>query len=123
MPDLLAQAEPQARPVVVFLAGQQGAGKSRMTGMVAARLAGRGAFADLDGDLYKPYHPAYEELTRRDDTLMAAYLGPDTWAWLAQAQEYVRSAVSMRSSMRPVMTGRAPSPSCAPTGPLDSGSR
>jgi hypothetical protein len=41
--------------------------------------------AELDSDLYRPYHPAHDALTQRDDTLMAGYLGPDAWAWLAQA--------------------------------------
>jgi hypothetical protein len=58
--------------------------------MVADALNDRGGFAELDSDLYKPYHPQYDELMRRDDTLMAAYIGPDSWAWLAQAHQYVR---------------------------------
>jgi Zeta toxin len=90
VPDLLAGREPQATPVVVFLVGQQGAGKSRVASMVADVLNNRGGFAELDSDLYKPYHPGYDELMRRDDTLMAAYIGPDSWAWLAQAHQYVR---------------------------------
>jgi hypothetical protein len=76
---------------VVFLIGQQGAGKSRVASMVADALNDRGGFAELDSDLYKPYHPRYDELMRRDDTLMAAYIGPDSWAWLAQAHQYVRA--------------------------------
>jgi len=59
--------------------------------MVADALNNRGGFAELDSDLYKPYHPRYDELMRRDDTLMAAYIGPDSWAWLAQAHQYVRA--------------------------------
>lgn len=90
VPDLLAEPEPQAEPVLVALVGQHGAGKSRAASMIAAALARKGGFAELDGDQYRPYHPAYDALIRRDDTLMAAYLGPDAWAWLAQAREYVR---------------------------------
>jgi|HubBroStandDraft_1064217.scaffolds.fasta_scaffold11458_5 hypothetical protein len=52
----------------------------------------RGGFVELDSDLYKPYHPAYHALLQGDDKLMAAYLGPDSWAWLAQAHDHVRSA-------------------------------
>jgi hypothetical protein len=91
VPDLLAGPEMQAMPTVVFLVGQHGAGKSRVAAMVAEVLSKRGGFADLDSDLYKPYHPQYDELMRRDDRLMAAYIGPDSWAWLAQANEYVRA--------------------------------
>ena len=91
VPDLLAGRQPQATPAVVFLIGQQGAGKSRVASMVGDVLNNRGGFAELDSDLYKPYHPQYDELMRRDDTLMAAYIGPDSWAWLAQAHQYVRA--------------------------------
>jgi len=88
--DLLSGPQPQEKPTVVFVVGQQGAGKSRTGAMVGDALAKRGGFVDLDSDLYKPYHPRYDELMSRDDTLMAAYIGPDSWAWLAQAHEYVR---------------------------------
>lgn len=91
VPDLLARPAPQAGPVVVFLVGQHGAGKTRVAAMAADRLGGYGGFADLDSDLYKPYHPRYDELIRGDDKLMAACLGPDSWAWLAQAHDYVRA--------------------------------
>ena len=90
VPHLLAGPGLQERPTVVFLVGQQGAGKSRVASMVADVLNKRGGFAELDSDLYKPYHPQYDQLMRRDDALMAAYIGPDSWAWLAQAHEYVR---------------------------------
>ncbi len=90
VPDLLAGPIPQRRPTVVVLLGQQGAGKSRVSAMAAAVLNQRGGFADLDSDLYKPYHPAYDELMRLDDTLMAAYTGPDGWAWKQLAMEFVR---------------------------------
>jgi Zeta toxin len=91
VPDLLAEREQQEKPTVVFLVGQHGAGKSRVASMVADVLNKRGGFADLDSDLYKPYHPRYDDLMRRDDTLMAAYIGPDSWAWLTQAHENVRA--------------------------------
>jgi energy-coupling factor transporter ATP-binding protein EcfA2 len=91
IPDLLSGPEPQEDPTVVFLVGQHGAGKSRIASMLADVLNKQGGFADLDSDLYKPYHPWYDELMRRDDTLTAAYIGPDSWAWLAQAHEYARA--------------------------------
>lgn len=75
----------------MFVVGQQGAGKSRVAEMVGRALDRRGGFVELDSDLYKPYHPAYHALMRGDDKLMAAYLGPDSWAWLAQAHDHVRS--------------------------------
>jgi Zeta toxin len=91
VPGLLAGPEPQEEPTVVFLVGQPGAGKTRAASMLADALNKRGGFADLDTDLYRPYHPQYDELMRRDDTLMAAYIGPDSWAWMAQAHGYARA--------------------------------
>ncbi|MFJ3877166.1 zeta toxin family protein [Streptomyces sp. NPDC090077] len=91
VPDLLAGREPQANPAVVFVIGQPGAGKSRVTEDVARALNRHGGFVDVDSDLYKPYHPAYEALMAQDDTLMAAYTRADGRAWMAQAEEYVRT--------------------------------
>ncbi|MGV9920823.1 zeta toxin family protein [Streptomyces cellulosae] len=90
VPDLLHGRASQETPTVVFLVGQPGAGKSRVTEMVAAQLNRHGGFVDVDSDLYKPYHPAYAELMAQDDTLMAAYTRADGRAWMAQAEQYVR---------------------------------
>lgn len=90
VPELLHGRASQETPTVVFLVGQPGAGKSRVTEMVAAQLNRHGGFVDVDSDLYKPYHPAYAELMARDDTLMAAYTRADGRAWMAQAEQYVR---------------------------------
>ncbi|MDX3521341.1 zeta toxin family protein [Streptomyces scabiei] len=90
VPDLLAGRVGQETPTVVFLIGQPGAGKSRVTEMVAGALNRHGGFADVDSDLYKPYHPAYARLMAQDDTLMAAYTRADGRAWMAQAEAYVR---------------------------------
>src|SRR6478672_8850411 len=88
----LLQRETEARPnpSVVFLVGQSGAGKSKVTEMIAGVLNRRGGFIDIDSDLYKPYHPKYDELMAQDDTLMAAYTRADGRAWMAQAEGYVR---------------------------------
>ncbi|GAA0298249.1 hypothetical protein GCM10010302_41150 [Streptomyces polychromogenes] len=91
VPELLEGRVPQGTPTVVFLIGQPGAGKSRLTEEVARILDRRGGFVDVDSDLYKPYHPSYEALMAQDDTLMAAYTRADGRAWMAQAEEYVRS--------------------------------
>ncbi|MGW0841182.1 zeta toxin family protein [Streptomyces sp. NPDC002787] len=90
VPDLLAGRAGQETPTVVFLVGQPGAGKSRVTEMVAGVLNRHGGFVDVDSDLYKPYHPAYARLMARDDTLMAAYTRADGRAWMARAEAYVR---------------------------------
>ncbi|MGW6877002.1 zeta toxin family protein [Streptomyces xanthophaeus] len=91
VPQLLDGRTPQDTPTVVFLIGQPGAGKSRLTEMVAGVLSRHGGSVDVDSDLYKPHHPAYDALMAQDDTLMAAYTRADGRAWMAQAEEYVRS--------------------------------
>ncbi|WNI20423.1 zeta toxin family protein [Streptomyces sp. ITFR-16] len=90
VPDQLEGRVPQQTPTVVFLIGQPGAGKSRLTELVAAALNRHGGFVDIDSDLYKPYHPSYDDLMAQDDTLMAAYTRADGRAWMALAEAYVR---------------------------------
>ena len=115
VPDLLAGRTPQDVPTVVFLVGQPGAGKSRVTELVAAALNRHGGFVDVDSDLYKPYHPAYAALLARDDTLMATYTRADGRAWMARAEDYIRTHSSTRSSRRPRRTPRPWRQRCTPT--------
>ncbi|MCX4546553.1 zeta toxin family protein [Streptomyces sp. NBC_01565] len=89
-PELLEGRAPQETPTVVVLIGQPGAGKSRLTNLVGDILNQHGGFVDIDSDLYKPYHPAYDALMAQDDTLMAAYTRADGRAWMGLAEEYVR---------------------------------
>lgn len=81
---------PRETPVAVFLVGQQGAGKSRVSEMIAKVLNRHGGFVDVDSDLYKPYHPDYDGLMARDDKMMAACTGADGRAWTARAHKHVR---------------------------------
>ena len=108
--DLLAGRRPQSEPVVVFLVGQPGAGKSRVADALGRQLSARGGFVEVDSDLYKPYHPAYDALLREDDTLMAACTRADGRRWMAQAQQYVRghrvNAIVHETSQDPHATAR-----------------
>ncbi|MEU3282423.1 zeta toxin family protein [Streptomyces antibioticus] len=88
VPDLLEGRTPT--PIVIFLVGQPGAGKSKVTELLAEKLNQHGGSVDIDSDLYKPYHEKYPELVGRDDTLMAAYTRADGRAWMKQAEDYVR---------------------------------
>ena len=90
VPREFAGSIPQEIPTVVFLVGQPGAGKTRVGQRIGEVLDRRGGFIDIDSDLYKPYHPAYDDLMRQDDTLMAAYTRADGRSWMAQAHQYVR---------------------------------
>ncbi|MGW2793590.1 zeta toxin family protein [Streptomyces sp. NPDC001251] len=90
VPEQLEGRTPQDPPTVVVLLGQPGAGKTAVAARFARQLNQRGGFADIDSDLYKPYHPEYARLMAEDDRLMTLYTGPDGRAWMRQAQEYVR---------------------------------
>lgn len=90
IPAELAHAAPQDSPVVVFLVGQQGAGKTRISHQIAQRLDTYGGFVDIDSDLYKPYHPAYQQLLLTNDRDMAHHTRPDARRWMFQAEAYVR---------------------------------
>jgi hypothetical protein len=90
VPALLAGREPQQEPTAMILLGQPGAGKTRVSEMIARRLNERGGFAEIDTDLYKPFHRDYDELMARDDRLMTLYIGPAGREWMRQAQDYVR---------------------------------
>jgi hypothetical protein len=77
------------RPVVVFVAGQPGAGKTRTTETVVAGFAVRGSAIVVNSDFYKPYHPRYQELLETDDRTAAAYTSLDGRRWMAQAEAYL----------------------------------
>ncbi|MCX5077743.1 zeta toxin family protein [Streptomyces sp. NBC_00424] len=47
VPHLLERRQPQGTPTAVFLIGQPGSGKSRVTEMVAAALNQHGGFVDV----------------------------------------------------------------------------
>lgn len=80
----------QEQPIAVILLGQPGAGKSATADQVRD-VFGADGFVEVDSDLYKPYHPRYEQILRLDDKLMAAAIGPDGRAWMAKVQDYVRA--------------------------------
>lgn len=90
-PELLTGPVPQSRPTAVFLVGQPGAGKTRVGAQIGAVLDRAGGFVEVDTDLYKPYHPAYDDLMRRDGGRdMARHTRADGRAWMARVQDHVR---------------------------------
>lgn len=86
----LVHAARSEEPTAVFVVGQQGAGKTRTGHQIARGLARDGAFADIDSDLYKPYHPDCAALLDGDDRTMAHHTRPDARRWMAQAEAYAR---------------------------------
>ncbi len=84
--DVLAQP----RPVVVVVAGQPGAGKTRIAGLVQAALAHRGGAVRVGRDLYKPAHRHYPSLLAANVRTAGTLVRPDTTRWQAAVEAHVR---------------------------------
>ncbi|MBC3844558.1 AAA family ATPase [Streptacidiphilus sp. 4-A2] len=90
VPAALGGAVAQERPVVVFVAGQAGAGKTVVVDLVHAALAGRGGAVRVDRDLYKTLHPHYRRLLAEDVRTAGVRVREDTYQWAAQVEDLVR---------------------------------
>ena len=88
-PEELAHGVPQESPVVVFVAGQPGAGKTMTTESVKRAVDRRGGAIVVNSDFYKPYHPRYRRLLRTDDRNAAPYTSADGRRWMAAAERYL----------------------------------
>ncbi|MFC9431911.1 zeta toxin family protein [Streptomyces sp. NPDC056987] len=83
-------AVPQDRPVVVFVAGQPGSGKTRLADLVQAALARRGGAVRIGSDLYKAAHRHYAGLLAADVRTAGVKVRPQTRRWQAEVEAYVR---------------------------------
>ena len=88
-PEELSHGVSQEQPVVVFVAGQPGAGKTMTTESVKRELDQRGGAIVVNSDFYKPYHPEYSRLLREDDRNAAPYTSMDGRRWMAAAEQYL----------------------------------
>ncbi|KAG5963239.1 hypothetical protein E4U58_003627 [Claviceps cyperi] len=100
LPSPSHHAPSRARPLAVLIAGQTGAGKTRMSpAILAAMHVVRGnanTSAHLIADAYKIYHPDYARLILSAPHLASAATGPDARRWLAMAaEEVVRRAMDV----------------------------
>jgi Ni2+-binding GTPase involved in maturation of urease and hydrogenase len=84
-------AAAQAGPVVVFVGGQPGAGKTQIADLVQAALDRRGRCVRVCRDLYKPVHRRYAELLAQDVRTAGVRLRPDTRAWQAEVEAHARA--------------------------------
>ncbi|MGN5392510.1 zeta toxin family protein [Streptomyces sp. JL7001] len=80
----------QEQPVVVFIAGQPGAGKTKAADLVQAALARRGGAVRVCRDLYKSAHRQYATLLATDVRTAGVKIRPDTSHWQASLEEHVR---------------------------------
>jgi UDP-N-acetylglucosamine kinase len=89
VPDELRVGVRQDRPVVVFVAGQPGSGKTKTTEAVKQHLDRRGGAVIVNSDFYKPYHPEYDRLLATDDRTAAPYTSLDGRRWMAAAEQFL----------------------------------
>ncbi|MQS17499.1 Zeta toxin family protein [Streptomyces kaniharaensis] len=88
VPDL-GEIVAQERPVVVYVMGAPGAGKSQATMMVRRALRARRPVW-ISGELFKAAHPDYFRLLREHPRTASARIRADYKAWQARAEAYVR---------------------------------
>ncbi|UGQ14990.1 zeta toxin family protein [Yinghuangia sp. ASG 101] len=86
--ELLDPLPRREHPQLLVCMAQPGAGKTMLATEFGRTLPG--PYAELDSDLFKPYHPDYDEIMRLDDREMARAIGPDGRAWMDQVLDYVR---------------------------------
>lgn len=92
IPAATGTAAAQAQPVVVFVAGQPGAGKTELADLVQAALGHRGGAVRVCRDLYKPLHRQYTALLAADVRTAGVRVRPDMQRWQAEVEAYTRSA-------------------------------
>ncbi|MGL5866304.1 MAG: zeta toxin family protein [Dermatophilaceae bacterium] len=96
VPDEMAGSVTAEQPVVLFVAGQPGAGKTRTTDDAIAAFDGTGeGVVVVNSDTYKPYHPKWSELLAADDVTAALYTRLDDRRWMQQAYDW--AAVNRRN--------------------------
>ncbi|WP_425824610.1 zeta toxin family protein [Streptomyces fractus] len=89
VPGHLDQAQAQEQPVVVYVVGQPGAGKTAATQLVRRAMRSRRPVW-LTGDHFKSAHPDYGELLRSEPRTAGQRIRVDYKAWQAKAERYVR---------------------------------
>ncbi|MFI6587448.1 zeta toxin family protein [Embleya sp. NPDC050493] len=91
VPTWTADAVVQERPVVVFVAGQPGAGKTVIADLVQAVLDRRGGAVRVGADFYKVLHHSYAEALARDVRTGGVAVRADTRRWQAGLEAHVRA--------------------------------
>ncbi|PJM97835.1 hypothetical protein CG740_39015 [Streptomyces sp. CB01201] len=80
----------QEQPVVLFVAGPPGSGKTVVADLLHAVLDRRGGAVRVCSDLYKVEHPAYAEALAEDVRTAGVLVRADARAWQAGVEEHVR---------------------------------
>ncbi|MEU1628293.1 zeta toxin family protein [Streptomyces sp. NPDC020096] len=90
LPRVLEGAVPQPHPVVVYVLGQPGSGKTTVIDLVHAALAARGGAVRVDRDTYKTFHPHYSRYLAEDVRTAGVRVRPETYRWQAVVEARVR---------------------------------
>ncbi|MGW4784905.1 zeta toxin family protein [Streptomyces sp. NPDC004230] len=91
LPGVLDGVVSQPRPVVVFVAGQPGSGKSLVVDVVHRALERRGGAVRVDRDAYKDVHPHYTDFLAEDVRTAGVRVRPETYRWQAEVEARVRA--------------------------------
>ncbi|WP_331726456.1 zeta toxin family protein [Streptomyces uncialis] len=89
--ELTAGATAQARPVVVFVAGQAGSGKTLVMDLVHAVLGRRGGAVRVERDAYKAFHPRYTAFLEEDVRTAGVRVRAETCRWQAEVEARARA--------------------------------
>ncbi|WP_308402693.1 zeta toxin family protein [Streptomyces sp. AC550_RSS872] len=90
LPTWTKDAAPQQQPVVVFVAGPPGSGKTLVVDLVHAALMRRGGGVRVDRDAYKSAHPHYTAFLAEDVRTAGVRVRPETYQWQAGIEAHVR---------------------------------
>ncbi|WP_141754167.1 zeta toxin family protein [Streptomyces subrutilus] len=90
VPAYLTGITPHERPVVVYVMGQPGSGKSRSADQLQHALRARGPIR-ICGDDFKAMHPNYHRLLRTHPRTAGTEIRGDYRRWCTQAEAYVRA--------------------------------
>ncbi|WP_369383168.1 zeta toxin family protein [Streptomyces sp. cg36] len=90
LPTLITNMARQDHPLVVYVSGQPGSGKTALADMIHTALRHRGGAVRIGSDAYKTFHPAYRLLLAEDDRTAGLKVRPDTRRWRDDVEQHVR---------------------------------
>lgn len=89
VPMYLSNITAHDHPVVLYVMGPQGAGKSYTARMLRRVLRARRP-TQIEGGMFKAVHPDYRRLLEEEPRTASARIRPDYRAWQEKAEAYVR---------------------------------
>jgi UDP-N-acetylglucosamine kinase len=93
-PAFFAQTQPVAQPKLVVIAGQTGAGKSKIVSKTTQEMGYN--VLPVSTDAMRNFHPQHDEIVNSDDKLAAERTQPDASEW---ANVLLRNAIATRRNI------------------------